>query len=87
MVFTDKEKKKINYLLTLFLFFLPLCSTVGHVLYIGVTLRLNVCMGREEQFFYDFQNIFVSSVGALYSRYFGYIFRSLFKQIVQLGLS
>ena len=68
-VLTEKEKKRINQLLTLFLFFLPVCSTIGHIIYVGITVRLNVCMGREEHFFYNFENIFHSNFGALYTRY------------------
>ena len=76
-VITETDKKKVHILLTIFLFFLPLCSSIGHIFYAGFTLRLNVCMGREENFFYDFHDVFVSSIGPLLSRYQFSFFNSI----------
>ena len=68
LVFTEKEKKKWNILLLLFLVFLPLCCTASNIYYMEFNLRHNVCMGREEQFFYDFNNIFDSTYGPVLAR-------------------
>ena len=57
--FSQKLIKKMNIFLLIFLVFLPLCSTASHIYYMGFSLRHNVCMGREEQFFYYFLDIFM----------------------------
>ena len=63
LVFTDRQKKRVNIFLTVLLFFWPVCSTAGVFFYIGNTRRFNVCMGMEEQFYYDFQDIFYQKLG------------------------
>ena len=65
LVFTDIQKKRVNIFLIGLLFFLPVCCAVGPILYPDNTRRFNICMGREEQFFYDFQDIFMFRLGIL----------------------
>ena len=67
-VYSDKDKRKLSVILSVFLFLLPICSAVSTGLYIGYNWRSNVCMGREENFFYDFKNIFDSYTGVMFSR-------------------
>ena len=67
-VYTDADKRKLSILLSTFLFLLPICSAVSTILYIENNWRMNVCMGREENFFYDFKNIFNSYTGVMFSK-------------------
>ena len=67
-VYSDADKKKVSNLLSIFLFLLPTCSAISGILYIGNNWRMNVCMGREEKFFYDFKDIFNSYSGVIFSR-------------------
>ena len=67
-VYTDVDKMKLSIILSVFLFLLPTCSAVSTILYIRNNWRMNVCMGREENFFYDFKNIFNSYNGVMFSR-------------------
>ena len=67
-VYTDVDKRKLSILLSSFLFLLPILSAVSTVLYIENNWRMNVCMGREENFFYDFKNTFNSYTGVMFSK-------------------
>ena len=67
-VYSDKDKKKLSILLSILLFLLPISSAASTMLYIGNHWRMNVCMGREENFFYDFTDTFNSYTGIMFSR-------------------
>ena len=69
LVLSKWQKTRVNRILTILLLVLPISCTIGHSLYIGDTYRQNICMGREEHFYYNLNDTFEQNRrGAIFTR-------------------